>query len=500
MKIVQMCFKLFSTATIDYKVISHKENIERAEITMELSSFNLNNDHTFITNCKELINQLGTDVISLHILQYNKTIVDMILDETTADDELDAYYATIAEGLDASLCSSLKVIIDKPSKNQKHIYFIDKFIEYLESQTLNKVISLLSKQKNQNGHIIFYIDDYKDICYTNYIFFITREYPLDPRAHIKKYEISNSCHLMHISNLLSPDTFDLLFAPKNNVLYNFFDKMRSILSLIYISNKSEILDSTCINFSITGYKTIELTIDTNGIIPRSTIFEIFKWVYEEGCTTDRLELARNILSLDYIDSLNDINNTTLASIHSNYSMYLKEHIDKYLDTKNKINDIFLDLFFKSKEISNKISSNLKTALMANLSFIFTILISNVISSSTTPMLITKDFSIIYLSINAFSFLYLIFSSLICHHEIKQHRSLFDRIKKSYSKVISPSDLNEIFNKSIIDEDIKSITTTCVFYIILWVIIIIISIITLFTLSPWFSNKVINIVYNLRGLV
>lgn len=164
------------------------------------------------------------------------------------------------------------------------------------------------------------------------------------------------------------------------------------------------------------------------------------------------------------------------------------------------NDIFLDLFFKSKEISNKISSNLKTALMANLSFIFTILISNVISSSTTPMLITKDFSIIYLSINAFSFLYLIFSSLICHHEIKQHRSLFDRIKKSYSKVISPSDLNEIFNKSIIDEDIKSITTTCVFYIILWVIIIIISIITLFTLSPWFSNKVINIVYNLRGLV
>ena len=91
-------------------------------------------------------------------------------------------------------------------------------------------------------------------------------------------------------------------------------------------------------------------------------------------------MARNIISIDFRNSLNNIDDKTLASIKSNYNIYLKENVDRYIELKNQITNNILDLSMKSRDIIAEFSSNFKNAFMANLSFIFSMFILNLIIS------------------------------------------------------------------------------------------------------------------------
>ena len=61
------------------------------------------------------------------------------------------------------------------------------------------------------------------------------------------------------------------------------------------------------------------------------IVKIYNWIYEGGNTTDKAIIARNIISLHCkYSSILNLDGKTFSSIQSNFNLYQKDNVDRYL--------------------------------------------------------------------------------------------------------------------------------------------------------------------------
>ena len=66
-------------------------------------------------------------------------------------------------------------------------------------------------------------------------------------------------------------------------------------------------------------------------------YKIYRWIFQDSNEYDKIELTRHVISIHckYSDILN-IDEKTFLSIKSNYNIYLKENVDKYIELKNLV--------------------------------------------------------------------------------------------------------------------------------------------------------------------
>jgi len=62
--------------------------------------------------------------------------------------------------------------------------------------------------------------------------------------------------------------------------------------------------------------------------------EIFDWVYTDGNYTDKIGLARNLISIHLKnDNLLTLDEGTIHSLESGYDIYLKDNVKQYIEIK-----------------------------------------------------------------------------------------------------------------------------------------------------------------------
>ena len=85
-------------------------------------------------------------------------------------------------------------------------------------------------------------------------------------------------------------------------------------------------------------------IEANSYKYNCVITEVYNWVFADGeSSIDRASIARNIINVRCKDSkaLLNMDSSVLMSIKSNYMIYQKDTVQKYLELKTRFQNVFL---------------------------------------------------------------------------------------------------------------------------------------------------------------
>ncbi|WP_352404469.1 hypothetical protein [Sporanaerobacter acetigenes] len=523
MNLIYQFISLFTEDNLIVKNLNSKEDLYKASINYDINNYKNPDYESFLETFTSICEILDSYTLDLTFTTMNKNndttyveLNDKIFSSFSTNTKyLDDLYENIIKNKFEMISKDefirLEININKPMELESinRIFFFNSFIDSLSKKDLKYILvnSPIYNSLNYKKHIIFLIDEDITPFFSQNIYFLHDKKNLENISSLDlDYEhiVNNykrNCHFINSNLNITPYTFKLIKRSQNEKINEIFDKLTTMISLIYISNYSELDGENILKVYINGYKLIEGMIDYchSPKLP-SSYFDIFEWVYRNEHIEEKLELARQIISLDYKENLYDINDKSLASIESNYLIYLKENVDSYISLKNQITEDILKLSLESRDIIKDFSSNFKNTFLANLSFVFTILILNIVSETSKPTnIFNRDLSILYLIIVIVSFLYLIFSIINTKKDLEHYNSTFNNLKELYSGLLSKDDLENTFNNSILTSDTEYIKKRIQFYSVFWLLTIIISLVGLYFLSQWFATEVSNTITYIKKL-
>lgn len=256
---------------------------------------------------------------------------------------------------------------------------------------------------------------------------------------------------------LFPSDFKVLISD-NERLKILFDKMVVLLSAMSVCDYTEFVDKS-VNIKLNGYKSQIGTFCSNNlksmpvdIVSRDMWSEITSWSYNGGSVVDKLNIARNIISLNCDFSTLSLNQSTFSSILSNYKIFERENVRDYIELRNSVSELLIDIHAKSNELVDAYSSQFKQNLLAILSFLTTVVILNVITNGDFKSCFTTPILWIILVFLAISTGLMIYFEWEVKQRVEKHFILYEQVKNRYKDLFSLEELNEIFKESSHDNE------------------------------------------------
>lgn len=84
----------------------------------------------------------------------------------------------------------------------------------------------------------------------------------------------------------------------------------------------------------------------------------------------------------------------MASIQTNYNLYLRDNVTQYLELKNKVAEFITDIVSRTGEYATEMLDKFKTNLLAILGFLFSVILANIVSDQPLDNIFTKDITIL----------------------------------------------------------------------------------------------------------
>lgn len=250
----------------------------------------------------------------------------------------------------------------------------------------------------------------------------------------------------------------------NKELSDFFRPALALVSLIHIADHTKIDSDFRIEIRLNGYKSISKKITSFSDISKENteeIFDIYSWVYSESKISDKIGLARNLISIHIRKGdITNIQPGCLSSLHSNYQIYLKENLKQYIDTKSKITDAIQKSSDKASDMVKQVGTYFRASIFSIYSFFLTIFLLRTINKNSIEPYISNSLYIIFIFFLAISISILLYAQ----SEFKQERARFiknyDALKNRYTDLIAEPDLKRILqNDSDHINDLKFIDET-----------------------------------------
>ncbi|MGE1152452.1 hypothetical protein [Pseudomonas kitaguniensis] len=222
-------------------------------------------------------------------------------------------------------------------------------------------------------------------------------------------------------------------------------------SLIFICDYSRFLETGDITLKLSGYKTIENTISTSKVNSSEdtaavVFFEIYKWIYNDGNTIDKIGIARNIISIHLEkDSFTSVPQETIASISSGYQIYLKDNLKQYIEIKNKISESIQKSSEKASDLAKTVGTAFRSSIVAIYSFFFSIFLFRIVSGKTPALEVTQEIYLIFIAFLCISILVCFYSMNELADERSRLKNSYINIKNRYKDLITEKDLARILN-------------------------------------------------------
>ena len=167
--------------------------------------------------------------------------------------------------------------------------------------------------------------------------------------------------------------------------------------MIFLANISEFTHEKFL-FRIYGYHNTNIFMDKSTNIEKEVLSNLFQWTYSNASNiSDKLGIFRNMISLFLINSkFNDITDDILSSCKSNYSIYLKENVERYIEVKNNQQVILNSIIDDIVSTCNVYKTSFKQSLLNIMTFFFSVVVLNVISTGGIDKIFTLEISILYI--------------------------------------------------------------------------------------------------------
>jgi hypothetical protein len=384
------------------------------------------------------------------------------------------------------------------------VYSLENFAINLTQLPPRDLLQVFAKELTGIPGIHFQLyEDYVPFRAGNIVF--SKEYfdfgKLEQRELTKKIrdtsgKIKENCHFSNYEEIkVTPYSFYI--QDKSNefpLLNQLFDKLALILSVIAIFNVTTVNDEG-LAYKLTGYRTFEGFVKYDELPDKSVgrYYEIFEWIYsDKSRVSDKLGLARNILSISLKEGSLKIDQHAFNSIQSGYQIYLKENINRYIELRGKMTDQLLALTGSASQVINNYVDSFKKSLLAYLSFFLSVLIVRILSNGSYVDVFTKDATILSLVFLVICVVYLVFSEWEYSKECKRLNDSYENLKERYTDLLNIDDINRILNH---DKDystqLKFIEIKRRAYLVLWAISLVIILIAMLSMSTFLNWEVIS---------
>jgi hypothetical protein len=392
---------------------------------------------------------------------------------------------------DENILFSIK--IEKQIENGKiSVYFLDKFIEYLNGDELSLIDKFNVFRRVCNNQPMFFETQIDSVSFfTQTIQFDSINEPIkisniSETRKLRTESIKSLCH-NNLSKEYIPNDFHELSTSNNETIKILFRKLSIISSIAYLFDIVQINNENIL-YRLNGYKAISGQISFSDLKTNSAdeYYKIYDWVYNDGNTIDKIGLARNIISLHF-SKKNDItlNGNPFLSILSSFEIYRKQNIKQYIEIRNKISDNLLDFKNKADKIVESFANDFKKSLFAFISFFASVVVVQVLRTGNFVNVFTVDATILSM---AFLFITLIFffaSKWEIKQQKKRYEQTYQNLKDRCKDLLNEDDVNRIlYNDNDFNTNIEFINDKRKVYSCLWVgtiIILFISIIILFSM-------------------
>lgn len=363
-------------------------------------------------------------------------------------------------GLENDDCLNIKIYIDKKISNGYFSVYNEKaFYEDLINNSVYDIMLIFNDLLMNQEHLNIEILDNDNIFWcTKSLSFIHDENIKFKMDFNRKERLDNclsnlTCNTIGEIQLL-PDDFKIVTDYAGNPFTETFNKISTVLSLLYISSSS-IITYEKFESQIIGYKSVSYTSDLENIVSNKEIYKIYDWIYSGGNPIDKLLIARNLLSLHCrLLSIVEINESTFLSIKSNYQMYLKDNVSQYLDAKNNVAKYISEVSSKVCDNVTKLASDYKKNLIAILVFLLTVVLVNIVSEQPLENIFNAEITRILETILFGSFIYGIFCIGESIYKYNGNKIAYDNLKLNYHDVFAEFELNKIFNNDKIFNESK----------------------------------------------
>lgn len=370
---------------------------------------------------------------------------------------------------------SVKVEIQKEMENCRFsIYNFSNFSEDFLCMPLDeamKAFALLLREAEK--YIIFEIFDGENTFNTKTMFFLPTGSAIALSSFDRKQRLQECRETSYFYNQetyeLLPDDFKIVSSYEGNPLKELFSKLETILSICYLASNATVQDAG-VKLQIIGQRSVEYVYRFFDICENPMLYKIYDWIHSGGNSMDKAIIARNIICLHckYESPLN-VDERVLASIQSNYNLYLKDNVTQYLELKNKVAKFISDTVSRTGEYATELLDRFKTNLIAVFGFLFTVILADVVSDQPLDNIFTRDITVILELVLAGSLVYLFICYKQSQYQMKKVYESYESLKKSYEGILAQEDINECFqNDEILLKMKKSVKRTEKIYLALWV--------------------------------
>lgn len=373
------------------------------------------------------------------------------------------------------------------------IYSIKAITYFLRKLSIKEVFNEFNELLISKSYCFYLLND-EDCLRTNSFVFSnnTQDFSIIDMANKRKNIIEKSHEITHKNDreiaTMIPEDFFIKKRAHQEKLNELIDRLCVILCFSYLANYTEIVDDN-IFYKIAGHKSVDGRISKEMKMNEKAVkayFNIYSWVYNSGSVSDKCGIARNVISL-YInkDNVNCIDEKVYESILSCNEMYLTENINQYIEVKNNVISLLNGMNEKFLDIANSFSAKLRNTIIAIISFYFTTVLLNALSTGSINNIFTKEIAILSYAFIFGSTIYFFISLYDIEQEIKQYIKYYKRQKKFYEDILNKKDIENIFlNDKPFEEDLDRINVIKKEYSIFWVVISIILLLVINVLAKY----------------
>lgn len=374
---------------------------------------------------------------------------------------------------------SVRIRIDKEViDNHFSVYAFDEFIDDILSLSIEDVMISFSDLLKQASEILIF-DIYGSVTMfsTKTMFFVPFGSSVTNSEFNRIQRIDKCKEVSYFYNFdtyeVLPDDFKLMVDYENNPLTELFQKITFLLSIGFIATSASISGSQ-LKGIINGQRTMEYQCEINQLPNNNNLYIIYNWIYTEGNAIDKAIIARNVISLHckYIP-ITEIDEKVMASIQSNYNLYLKENVKEYLDLKNKVAEFISETISKTGEYATGLLDKFKANIIAIFGFMFSVILANIVSDQPLANIFTREITTLIECVILGSFVYLVICYLQSRYEIQKVYDSYSQLKQNYKEILTEDDLHEIFgNDEILATMKKTISKSKKIYMGIWILFLI----------------------------
>lgn len=403
---------------------------------------------------------------------------------TFTNQQTEAYdYSSLTADLQSEDNINVRIQINKVVANGKFsIYDYESFVADLLPRSLAEIMGWFSLHLSGQESLIFEVFDYDVSFSTRTIAFESSE-DATFKATVNRIQRLNDCR--DIACFYNMNTFEVIpddfiiqgIVRANARIQSLFGKLATILSLAYASSSSSIEDGK-MKLQISGQRTVNYDLTLTDISEDEKWQNIYTWIYTDGNPTDKALIAHNVISLHCkFEAILNLDGVVFDAIKTNYNLYLRNNVDKYIDMKRDIAKFIQDVVTQVGDYAVAILGKFKANLLAIFGFLFTVILTRIGSTQKWDDIFTRH--TVYL-IEAFvigSLMYLILCFFETRFKLEKTKKGYYALKDNYKDVLSDAEINDAFkNDKLFNETEKTANKGMIGWSLAWGLLLILIII------------------------